>query len=195
MSEKRRQMEAILDDIEEAGGDGSVSVGEILSAFEDRSLGVLLVLFGTLAAIPVIGGIPGASILTATLILIAIGQSFLDRSSGIWAPRFARRREIDEETIKEALEWARPVARRVDGWIRPRLKSLVDGRPQRLVLVGLAAALALTFYPLAFVPWGVQAPSIGVVAIGLALISRDGLLALFGYLLVGLTIAVSLWLL
>jgi hypothetical protein len=41
--------------------------------------------------------------------------------------------------------------------------------------------------PLAAVPWGVTFPAAGLVALGLAMMTRDGLAAALGYALAALT--------
>jgi hypothetical protein len=57
MTSKAAPLRTVLDDLERSGHDGAVSVGDVLDAFEQRSLGVLLTVFGLLAALPVVGGI------------------------------------------------------------------------------------------------------------------------------------------
>lgn len=180
MSYKEAPFGSVLDDLKKSGRDEAVSAGEILRAFERRSLGVLLTVFGLIAVLPVIGDIPGASILIGTLILIAIGQSFMG-GGALWMPDFVRRREIRRETFDRSIETARPWIAWVDRLLKPRLTALVAGRTQRCTISVAAALLAVTFYPLAFVPFGVNAPALGVLALGLGLIACDGLMVLLGY--------------
>jgi hypothetical protein len=47
--------------------------------------------------------------------------------------------------------------------------------------------LAVRFYPLAFVRFGVTAPALGVLALGLGLMACDGVLVLVGYALAAVT--------
>ena len=170
----------VLDDLKRSGRERAVSIEDVLRFFEHRSLGVLLTLFGLIAALPVIGDIPGVSMVLATLILIVIGQSFVGGGS-LWMPGPIRRRELKRERFDRGIERARPVVRWVDRLLKPRLTGLVAGRAQRWIVSGAAAILAITFYPLAFVPFGVNAPAIGVVALGLGLMACDGLMVLLGY--------------
>lgn len=177
---------SVLDELAASGHREAVSAGEIVDVFEHRSLGFLLTLFGLIAALPIIGGIPGVSILTGTLILAVIGQSFVGGGS-LWLPGFIRRRELGRQRFDKAMEIAHPWVRWIDGYLKPRLTPLVAGRLQRWIISGAAAILAVTFYPLAFVPWGVTAPSLGVLALGLGMMACDGLLVLLGYVLSGVT--------
>lgn len=178
---------AVLDRLSEAGRTGRVSINQVLDIFSDRSLGVLLSLFGLLAAIPVIGAIPGMSILTGSLILLAIARSTFGRGA-LHLPGRLGDREIEGERFRNAIEKARPYAEKIDRALRHRAAVLIDGRPQRAVLSLAAALLAVSMYPLALVPWGVQAPALGIVAFGLALMARDGAVALVGYTLAAITL-------
>ena len=187
-AEEPSSLSGVMEELERVGHDEAVSVGDVLDAFAYRSLGFLITVFALIAAIPVIGAIPGVSILTGSLILIAIFTSIAG-GDALWAPEFVRRREIDRTRYRNGLERGRRWLGRVDRLLKPRLRPLVETRAARAVLIACAGALAVTFYPLAFVPWGVTAPAFGALAIGLALLSGDGLAALIGYLLGGATVA------
>jgi hypothetical protein len=160
MTSKAAPLRTVLDDLQRTGHDGAVSVGDVLDAFEQRSLGVLLTVFGLLAALPVVGGIPGMSILTGTLILLAAGQSLLG-GGGLWMPDSVRRRQISREKFDRGIEKARSWTGWVDRLLKPRLLALAAGRTGRWLIVVAAALLAVSFYPLAFVPYGVTAPALG----------------------------------
>lgn len=179
-------LDALIDDLKESGRAEAVSVEEVLARFRHRSLGVLIALFGIIVIMPLIGDIPGAAILCATLTLIAIGQSLIG-GRGLWVPRAVARREINRSRFDRALEAARPWIRPVDRLLKPRLRLLVASRPARLAVALAAAVLALSLYPLAFVPFGANAPGAGLIALGLGLMAGDGLLVLLGYLLIAVT--------
>lgn len=182
----------ILDRLLEAGGNGSVSINDVLAEFQGRSLGVWLTLFGVVAALPVIGAIPGISILVAALILIAIIQTLLIGGK-MRVPGALGQREIDDDELKDAVEKSRPWAGKIDRFLKTRLTFLIHGQAAETAIAMMAGVLALSMIPLAVVPWGVQAPATGIVALGLALIGRDGLFALIGYLCALVTIVFGLW--
>jgi hypothetical protein len=96
-------------------------------------------------------------------------------------PDFVRRREIGREKFDRAIERTRPWVGRVDRLLKPRLTALVAGRARRRTVAAAAALLAVTFYPLNFVPYAVTAPALGVLALGLGLMACDGLMVLLGY--------------
>lgn len=143
-------------------------------------------LFGLIVLLPIIGDIPGLASLVASLIIVAIVQS-LAGGGELWLPGFVRRWQLSRNRIDKIIDKARPWVARVDRLLKPRLMVLVAGRVQRWAIAGTAALLALTFYPLEFVPFGVNAPAAGVLAFGLGLMSCDGLLVLVGYLASGVT--------
>ena len=58
---------------------------------------------------------------------------------------------------------------------------LAAGPINRWIISLAAALLALTFYPLEIVPWGVTVPALGILAFGLGLMACDGLFVLLGY--------------
>ena len=169
-------------------------VGDVIDAFDDRSAGALITVIGLIAAAPVIGAIPGMSVLTGGLILLIAGQAVAGVSPP-WVPSALRNRTMDRATLDTGTEKARPYARWVDRFVQPRLGWLVAGWGQRRMLALAVCLLALAMFPLALVPWGVQAPATGIVLLGVALIGRDGAFALGGYALAALTayVLVSAW--
>lgn len=182
MTSEQAPLSRVLDDLERSGRNGAASIGGILDTFQHRSLGVLLTLFGLVAALPIIGDIPGMSILLGTLILIVVAENIVGRGT-LWMPEFVRRREIGRDRFETGIRKARPWVEWVDHLLKPRLAALAAGRTNRWIISVASAVLAITFYPLAFVPFGVTAPALGVLALGLGLMACDGLLVLSGYAL------------
>lgn len=184
-------LEELLNGLNEAGED-EVSVEAIVDTFEQHSIGALISVIALISALPIVGGIPGVTLITATLILLVIGQSLVHRRGGIWVPRFLGRRSISAEMLEKGIETARPWVRRIDRWMYPRLQFLTRGRLRRLVMTVAVILLTLSFYPLNFIPYAVSAPSFGVLALGLALMTGDGYLALFGYLMAAATLGIGI---
>ncbi len=191
MSHGTRPLEDVLDDFAESVNREGTSVGALVHSFEDRSLGAVLVILSALLLIPVIGGVPGAADVIAGLILIFIAQSWFGKK-GVWVPKFIAKREIGEDKLNAAIEKARPWAQRVDKLLKPRLSGLVRNWPARLLISVICAVLAASVFILGFVPFAMTPAAAAILAFGLALLGRDGLLALIGYLFVGGT-AVAIW--
>jgi len=173
-------LSGILDDLERTGDGKSVSAGDVIEAFQHRSLGVMMAVFGLIAAMPIIGGIPGVSIVIGSLILIAIGQTALGGGT-LWMPNIVRQQEFQRDKFNDALQMSRPWIAWVDHLVRPRLSMLAAGPINRWIISLAAALLAFTFYPLEIVPWGVTVPALGILAFGLGLMACDGLFVLLGY--------------
>ena len=185
-----RPLEAVIDDLRSAASGGEdVTVRDLIAAFEDRSVGALLTLLGLLLLIPVVGALPGAPFAFALLILAAIGQSFF-QGGGLWVPGFLGDRAIGTDRLTGALDRAEPWARRIDGLTVERLSPIVASRQARLGILACVAILALSLLGLGLVPAGIVPAALGILVFGLALMSRDGLLALIGY---GFT-AAAIWL-
>ncbi|MFP4537677.1 MAG: exopolysaccharide biosynthesis protein [Dichotomicrobium sp.] len=184
MSNEERPLEGVLDDMKRGSGEGAVSIGDLLDHYQNRSLGLLLAFFGLVVVMPIIGDIPGAAILCATFVLISIAQTLAGRGT-LWAPEFVRRFEISRDRFERGVEKARPWIRWSDRLLKRRLTILLEGGASRFAILVSAALLALSLYPLAFVPFGANAPGLGLLAFGLGLMARDGLFVLIGYVLLG----------
>jgi hypothetical protein len=113
-----------------------------------------------------------------------IAQSAAGGGKLVLPGRLGRAR-ISKETFDDALEKGRRVTDGVDRMLRPRLQILTSNWMARAVIKLAVATLALSMIPLAFVPWGVTVPALAIVTFGLALMARDGVFALAGYVLVG----------
>ena len=189
--EEETSLGDILDRLGEASGKDAVSVNDVLAAFEDRSSGVLVTMLGLVAALPVIGAVPGISMLTGALILIVLVHSAWG-GGRLHVPGRIGRLEVERTRFEKGLDKGRAITNRIDRVLKPRLTALVETTGARLLIKLAIAALALTMFPLAVVPWGVTAPAFGIVAFGLALIARDGAMAVAGYLLCAVTLATFL---
>ncbi len=174
-----RTLEDILDELESAGDGGAVSINDVLDTFADRSLGALLTVLGAIAALPLVGGIPGISVVLG-LLIVAMSLRTLVGKGCFRLPGALGDREVDEEKLRSAVEKGRPWAARIDACLKPRLNFLTREAPQRAAIAVAASVLGMCMVPLELVPWGSTVPALGVVTFGLALIGRDGLFALVG---------------
>lgn len=193
MAEADQSITGVLDSLRAADHGGATSVGDVLDTLEERPLGALITGLGLIAAIPVVGAIPGVSIAIGLLVAAVVLQSLIRGHAGLWAPGFVRRREISDERFDEGVDRAKPYARWVDHRMGARLTALTAGRPQRVAVMICAALLGLAMIPLAVVPWGVMPPALALVALGLALMTRDGVAALIGYLCAAGTVWMGIW--
>lgn len=190
--DQQEVLASVLEDVRD-GLDGKngkrVSVGEIVSTLNDRGFGALCAVIGLLAATPVIGALPGASIGSDILVLLIAGQHVLGRNH-LWIPSYLSKRSFERKTFENSLDTVRPYARRVDTVVKPRLRWFIGGSTERRLVAVAICILALTMLPLALIPWGVLPPALAITAFRIAITGRDGLFALLGYCLVALTVYV-----
>jgi hypothetical protein len=179
----------VFDRVEENIDGDKVSVGTILSSFEDRSFGALLTVVGAVAALPVVGAIPGVSIVTGTLAVLIAGQFLFGRDNP-WIPATLRDRAVSADTLKKAISESRSVVGWIDSVVKPRLTWLIKGDVATRLAALVVCQLAVAMMPLALVPWGVQPPATAILLFGIALLGRDGLFALLAYILAATTIVV-----
>lgn len=173
-----------------AGEREKTSVDDMMNAVGRRAFGPLLLLFALIAAAPIIGSIPGASITTATIMALIAVQILLRRRSP-WIPGKLRRIEMDSDKVRFAMEKSRPTLARVDRFVRPRWQFLV-GEPWVHLTAVMCIVMTGLMYPMALVPYGVMPPLVAIIALSLGLTSHDGLLTAIGWALsIGALVACS----
>jgi hypothetical protein len=162
---------------------GSITLGEVLTAVGERSFGALLVIL----AIPnmVAGLIPGLSILLG-LPLLLVSLQLLVGAERPWLPRRLARLEIQRADLRRILERTRRVLRRLERALRPRLEFLTASWAERLIGLGCVALSILVFLP---IPFANLVPATGIMLFGFSMLERDGLMALAAVGIVGLSAA------
>lgn len=184
-----QNLNGLLKDVQVVGGHAQqVSIGDIVEHLGRRSFGPLLLL-AALPTLTPISTIPGVAVAGAVVILLAAVQMAIGQER-LWLPGWLSRQKISRSTIGRMSRWLRPVASFVDKLIRPRLTWLVQ--PPFLTVVA-AACILLTFVmvPQQLVPFTSGIPSFPVALFGLAMIARDGVLAIAGLLSAAGVLAVS----
>ncbi len=187
MAENITTLTELIDKMADASGERErVSLDEVLDAIGSRSLGPLLLVAGLITLAPIIGDIPGVPTVMAVLVLLIAGQLLFQREH-LWLPRWLLRRSISRPKMQKALEWSRRPARFVDRYIHSRMTHLVEGKGQYLVaLTCIAIALAMPLMEV--IPFSANFAGLALSAFGLALIARDGALALVALAVVGLLV-------
>ncbi|MBU5636853.1 exopolysaccharide biosynthesis protein [Geomonas sp. Red69] len=191
MAREITTLQEMLDRIgDSADGAGRVSLGKIVESVGNRSFGPLLLMVGVIAASP-LSGMPGVPTATGVLILLIAGQLFFRRDH-FWLPRWLLRRSLAQEKVHKAVRWLRPVARFIDRVMRPRLPALIRGGS--IYLISFAcAAIAVVMPVMELVPFSAHGAGLALTAFGLALISRDGLLALIAFAVTAVSFALVIY--
>lgn len=167
---------------------GTVTVGDIMNEVGRRSFGPLLLAAGLVIVMPVVGDIPGVPVAVGLAILVLSVQMLLGRDH-FWLPEFLLKRSVKAERLKKGCgKWLHLPARFVDNILKERLAALAGHNGGRAV-AACCLVLGLLTAPAELVPFSANLVGMAVVAFGAALITRDGLVALIGYVLTGVTLA------
>jgi len=170
-----------------------VSVGEAVATFRQQAYGPLLLLPSIIALTPIIGAIPGISVITATLIIVIAAQMLVGRNHP-WLPPRLRSFSLNREDVEKAVDRMKPSLKTMDRWTRPRLLFLTEP-PLYLLIPIVCILLALLMFPLALVPWGVTLPALALTILSVGLTIRDGYLLAAGYAVTVISVLSALWLL
>lgn len=184
MEKEEMNLTAVLDEIEENIDGRKITFGKIIDEFEDRGYGPLLLIAALLIMLPT-GGIPGVPTVLAVVISVISAQLVWGRSTP-WLPYKLRCISFDKATFVKAANKLKPVTRKVDYILRPRLKRFAKKPVTRLVgVVIIGLCLFMPF--LEIIPFADIIPSSSIVVMSLGLTARDGI-----FTLVGLTAALAM---
>ena len=171
-TDRRRPLSQVMADIA-ADPDPQITVGEVVHRLGGRAFGAMLFVFSAPNWLPLP---PGSSTFLAAP-LVVLSPQLLAGVKSPWLPRFIAGRVIDRKTLAGAFGTLIPWLRRIEHVSRPRLTFLFGPVGQRLI-GGLCLVLSLVL--LLPIPLGNMAPAAAIALFGLAMVQRDGLLALAG---------------
>lgn len=164
-----------LRDLGNQEGDGTVRLGDALEAMGHRAYGPFFIVLPMVEMSPV-GGIPGLPTALALVMLLLAVQLALGRDH-MWLPGFLEKRGLKGRKLVAVADKMEPLGRKMDAWFHGRLRALTRGPMIRLAGVAIAL-LCLTVPPLELLPFASTAPMLAILAFGIALLVRDGLLML-----------------
>ncbi len=168
----------VVDDLEEkASEDGDLSIEEGLDEFAGRLFGPLLLLPGLVTVSP-LGGIPTVPTMMGVFVILVAGQSLLGFDHP-WLPGIIANRNVSQQKFRESMEKFRPWLEWIDKFTAQRMQGLVSG-PMKYIIALVCILMACTMPPLEVVPFACAIPGAAILLLGLAITSRDGLLALGG---------------
>lgn len=171
-------LQSVLDQIETTlDGADSVDLKTVVEAFGNRAFGPIMVLCGLCMMTP-LGAIPGIPPAFGVIVIVFAIQLLFRRRTP-WMPQVLRRVKIPADNLMKVQTKIRPFLAKIDGIISPRLEWAATGPAQVLVSV-IAIILAVTFFPLGMVPFGVVAPAFIILILGLGITARDGVLIVLG---------------
>jgi hypothetical protein len=120
-----------------------------------------------------------------SILVLLVAVQMLFRRNYFWLPQWLLNRSLARGKLLKALKWLERPAQFIDRWSKSRLTFLVrDIGSYAIALVCIAVAAATPL--LEVVPFSATGVGVALSAFGLALVSRDGLLALLAFLFITL---------
>lgn len=174
----------LLQDLLDAFPEESVTVGEIIRRLEGQAFGLLLLLLAIPNCIP---NIPGLSTIFGVMMLAPAVQLIFG-AKDVWLPKRLMTWKISRDALRMAIKGALPVLRRIERYVAPRWTFLVDPPFRQLLGVQVLVMALVLMLP---IPFGNWPPGMTVAAIALALLQRDGRLALLSAPMGILSIAIA----
>lgn len=158
-------------------------LGEIVETFGDRAFGPLMLFFAVLNMLPWPPG--GTTVTGAPLLLLSMELAW--GRDELWVPRWAERLSVSRPTYWRLSSRLLPLIRFSEHLSRPRLTWMVGSFGQGMI--GLASVLLSIILVLPV--WGgnlLPAVAMGFFALGVT--QRDGLAAILGWIVTGVTAVV-----
>lgn len=173
-----RSLSELLEDFSSQLPQHKTSVDDIIEAFHERGIGMLLFFFALPMAMP-LPVPPGINVLLASPLLLLTTQQFLGRHT-VWMPHKIRRKTVSSQKLKKTINSLLPLLTKLELLIRPRWGFITYDGPSRLIgLLGLIMALSVCIP----VPLTNTVPSFGIALMAIGVIMRDGLAVIIGALI------------
>lgn len=179
--ESPASLSQILDGAVPDSEDHRISLREIMEGFGLRSYGPALFFFALLELLPFISAIPGMYIVTASVVILLAGQLLVGRPQP-WLPGWLLRVSLSRKSLRDRLGRWRPWTTWLEKLVKPRLEFLVDP-PFVQGIALLCIVFAVAFFPLAPIPASEKLLAIPVAFFALAIMTRDGVLAILGFVI------------
>jgi hypothetical protein len=166
----------------EKNGSERISLGELVTGAGPRIYGLALMLLAVPEVIPIpaagLTGLVAIPLLALAAWMVAFGMEHR-------LPGWVRRRTLKRSTVEKTLEKIIPWLARLERYSRRRRESwAAAGRPIGVMCFGLGVMM---FVP---VPFSNVPPAVCVLAIGLGVFRRDGLLVVIA-MAAGLTLMIA----
>jgi hypothetical protein len=150
-----------------------IRIGDLMALLKDRAFGALMFIFALPTVFPAPPGF--SSIVGAPLIFLSL-QLTLGRKAP-WLPALIANRSVSQKDFATVVFKCLPWLQKVERLLKPRWVRLATP-PAEQVLAGMCLLLAtIVFLP---IPLGNMLPSFAVCLLSLAIIERDGVLAVIG---------------
>ncbi|GAA4447721.1 exopolysaccharide biosynthesis protein [Novipirellula rosea] len=184
-------LRSVLDRVEAAAKDESkVSIGDVMDRLGKHSFAPMLLLPGLIMVAPVIGDIPGVPVMMGLIVILGSVQVVMKRDH-FWIPGWLENRKVNSSKVSKTIGWLRKPARFLDRWSKERYTYLVD-HAGIYVIAAVCIVIAAATPVMEVVPMSANVAGAAITAFGLAILARDGLIAMlaiaFSLLTAGLLI-------
>ena len=179
LADYHRPLSEVLQEVADLPSD-HITVAELVDRFGGRAMGALLLLFGLLCLLPLPPG--GTTIFGLPLLLLA-PQLVIGRHAP-WLPQRVRLRRVPLSDMRGRMPRLIRWLRRVESVSQPRLVFMFGAVGERVIGVVCTLLAFVLILPI----WGGNIlPALAVTVLSLALILKDGVLAILGYILVAIS--------
>jgi hypothetical protein len=156
-------------------------VGEVLEAFGERGLGAIMLIFALINFLPLP---PGGTTLTGAPLVVLSAELAMGRET-LWLPRRIVGASVSRDLLRRSLGWLVPIVRLAENLSRPRLPWLTGRFSQGLI--GLTCFLLSVVLVLP-IPLGNIAPAVTIALFSLAIMQRDGVAAILGWICTAISV-------
>lgn len=185
MSTRSASLMSILKRVENAAGDETMSVGEIVDLVGQVSFAPLLIV-PAIALVSPLSGIPLFSS-TMGLIIFLVSFQMLLRRENLWLPRWVLRMRASRRRVRSVFERLHPFVRWLDRRTETRL-TVFTHQPLVIIPQILCVLSGMLLPVLEIVPFSSSMIGLSVALLGIGIFARDGVLlvlAVLPYMLVG----------
>ncbi|WP_414898167.1 exopolysaccharide biosynthesis protein [Rhodovulum sp. YEN HP10] len=160
-----------------------ISIADLVETLGARGFGPLLVMLSAFLILPVgmLPGLPGV----VAIFMILIGGRMITGQTTLWLPARLRRVHISGHVLAVSVARAQPAALWLRPLLTPRLVALIEGRIATRLIALILMVTGVLIFLLGFIPGLPFVLSLHVLMLGLALSTRDGLVAGLAYVLMG----------
>ncbi len=152
-----------------------ITVGDLVAALGHRGQAILLLLL----ALPnglLLASIPGLSTIFGVPMCFIAMQMLVNRPS-LWLPNRIRDQVIDRTTLNKILEVSNPYLVKIERYIKPRFQYFTYGFFEKIIGLSVLILSVIVTLP---IPFGNFLGGWGVIILSLAIIERDGIMAIMG---------------
>ena len=152
-----------------------VSFGDLLDALGYQSFAAVLLMLGLIMLAPGPADIPGVPVVMGLIIALLCGE-LIWGSDHVWVPGFVEGWSVKSSRLDRVAGWLATPAGWLDRWTRRRWTVLTSTLAIK-ILAGVCLAVMATTPILEFIPFSASLAGAVATALGIVLLTHDGLVA------------------